>query len=312
MVKIGYLLPTREGVMEGRHVARPVVDLAVQAEEAGLDSVWIGDSVTAKPRHDPFTMLAAIAARTERVKMGTAVLLPILRNPVLLAQQLATIDQLSEGRLIVGIGIGQDSPPIHNEFSAVGVPFEKRIGRLMEGLRLCKALWTGEPVTHDGRWSFKDVTLGPLPHRKGGPPIWGSGSVGPAIDRCAKHFDGWFPSGPSDSSVWAEQLAQLRSTARDAGRADDAVTPAAYLTLSINENQDAADAALDHYLESYYKMPASGIRKYQGCYAGGLAGAEAWLRGFADRGVQHISLRIIGDHTKNIPIATGLKQSLTS
>ncbi len=310
MVKIGYLLPTREGVMEGRHEARPVIDLAVQAEEAGLDSVWIGDSVTAKPRHDPFTMLAAIAARTERVNMGTAVLLPILRNPVLLAQQLATIDQLSEGRLIVGIGIGADSPPIHAEFAAVGVPFEKRIGRLMEGLRLCKALWSGEPVTHDGRWTLNDVTLGPLPHRKGGPPIWASGSVPAAIDRCAKHFDGWFPSGPSDVGIWAEQLGQLRTSATAAGRADGAVAAAAYLTLSINEDTEAADAALDQYLDNYYKVPGKVIRKYQGCYAGGLAGAQAWLRGFVDHGADHLCLRIIGDHAKNIPVAAELKSKL--
>ena len=310
MVKIGYLLPTREGVMEGRHAARPVVDLAVQAENAGLDSVWIGDSVTAKPRHDPFTMLAAIAARTERVNMGTAVLLPILRNPVLLAQQLATIDQLSEGRLIVGIGIGQDSPAGHAEFAAVGVPFEKRIGRLMESLRLCKALWSGKPVTHDGRWPVKDLVLGPMPHREGGPPIWASGSVPPAIDRCAKHFDGWFPSGPSDSAVWAEQLGQLRKTASEAGRADDAVTAAGYLTLSIDEDTNAADAALDHYLESYYQVPGKVIRKYQGCFAGGLDGAEAWLRGFVDHGATHLCLRIIGDHSKNIPVAAELKRRL--
>lgn len=310
MVKIGYLLPTREGVMEGRHAARPVIDLAVLAEDVGLDSVWIGDSVTAKPRHDPLTMLAAIAARTERVEMGTAVLLPILRNPVLLAQQLATIDQLSEGRLIVGIGIGQDSPAGHTEFDAVGVPFEKRIGRLMEGLRLCKALWSGEPVTHEGRWSVRDVTLGPIPHRKGGPPIWASGSVPPAIERCAKHFDGWFPSGPADSAIWADQLSQLRAAAEASGRPNDAVTAAAYLTLSIDEDQDAADAALDGYLESYYKVPAKAIRKYQGCFAGNMADAEAWLRGFVDHGASHISLRIIGDHARNIPIAAELKGRL--
>ena len=125
VVKVGYLLPTREGVMEGRHAARPVIDLAVLAEQTGLDSVWLGDSVTVKPRHDPLTMLAAIAARTERIELGTAVLLPILRNPVILAQQLATLDQISTGRLIVGVGIGQDIPTVRAEFAAVGVPVRK-------------------------------------------------------------------------------------------------------------------------------------------------------------------------------------------
>ena len=88
-IRVGYLLPTREGIMEGRHEALPIVDLAERAEQAGLDSVWLGDSLTAKPRHDPITMMATIAGRTKRIQIGTAVLLPLLRNPVVLAHQIA-------------------------------------------------------------------------------------------------------------------------------------------------------------------------------------------------------------------------------
>lgn len=83
--RIGYLLPTREQIMEGRHEARPLLDLAARAEGLGFDSIWIGDSLIARPRHDPLTLLAAVAARVPRVQIGTAVLLPALRNPVLLA-----------------------------------------------------------------------------------------------------------------------------------------------------------------------------------------------------------------------------------
>jgi alkanesulfonate monooxygenase SsuD/methylene tetrahydromethanopterin reductase-like flavin-dependent oxidoreductase (luciferase family) len=310
-VKIGYLLPTREGVMEGRHAARPVVDIACAAEAAGLDSVWLGDSVTGKPRHDPLTMMAAIAARTEHVAIGTAVLLPILRNPVVLAQQLATIDQLSEGRLIAGIGIGQDIPAVHAEFDAVGVPFEKRVGRMMEGIRLWKALWTGQPVTHAGRWQLRDITIGPQPYRAGGPPIWASGSVPAALARCAKHFDGWFPSGPSDASVWTRQFSELRDHAIAAGRPPNAVTGAAYLTLAINDDDTArADAALNSYLERYYQGPAAAIRKYQGSYAGNYEGAVAWLKGYVDGGATHICLRLIGDHDQNVPVAARIKAAL--
>ena len=111
-VKLGYLLPTRERVMVGVHETAPVLKLAETAEAVGLDSVWIGDSLLAKPRHDPLTLLAAVAARTRRIALGTAVLLPMLRNPVLLAQQAATIDQLSEGRLILGVGTARDVPAL--------------------------------------------------------------------------------------------------------------------------------------------------------------------------------------------------------
>jgi alkanesulfonate monooxygenase SsuD/methylene tetrahydromethanopterin reductase-like flavin-dependent oxidoreductase (luciferase family) len=96
--EIGLLLPTREAVMSGRPETGPILTLAERAEAAGFDSVWIGDSITAKPRHEPLTLLAAVAARTKRVRLGTAVLLPALRNPVVLAQIVATLDRIAEGR----------------------------------------------------------------------------------------------------------------------------------------------------------------------------------------------------------------------
>ena len=153
MPKLGYLLPTREQIMEGRaDDRRRCWTLPTRAEALGYDSVWVGDSLLARPRHEPLTLLAGVAGRVPRVALGTAVLLPALRNPVLLAHQVATLDQVSEGRFILGVGIARDVPNIRAEFAAAGVPFEKRVGRMMEGLRLCRALWSGEPVDWDGRW----------------------------------------------------------------------------------------------------------------------------------------------------------------
>src|SRR5215471_5924742 len=99
--RLGYLLPTRERVMEGRSHTGPLLALAERAEGLGFDSLWVGDSLLARPRHDPLTLLAAVAARTRKVRLGTAVFLPALRNPVVLAHQLATLDQISEGRLVL-------------------------------------------------------------------------------------------------------------------------------------------------------------------------------------------------------------------
>jgi alkanesulfonate monooxygenase SsuD/methylene tetrahydromethanopterin reductase-like flavin-dependent oxidoreductase (luciferase family) len=125
--KLGYLLPTREQVMEGKPDAASLLALATRAEAAGFDSVWVGDSLLARPRHEPLTLLAAVAGRVPRVELGTAVLLPALRNPVLLAHQVATLDQVCEGRLILGVGFAADVANIRAEFAAAGVPFEKRI-----------------------------------------------------------------------------------------------------------------------------------------------------------------------------------------
>src|SRR5277367_4363950 len=116
--RIGYLLPTRERVMEGRPEAAALLALAERAEGLGFDSIWVGDSLLARPRHDPLTLLAAVAARTKKAELGTAVLLPALRNPVVLAQQVATLDRISEGRFILGVGIATDVPNIRAEFEA--------------------------------------------------------------------------------------------------------------------------------------------------------------------------------------------------
>src|ERR1700674_5462308 len=186
--QFGYLLPTRERVMEGRPETGSLLDLAARAESLGFDSVWVGDSLLARPRHDPLTLLAAVAARTRKAMLGTAVFLPALRNPVVLAHQLATLDQISEGRLILGVGIASDLPNIRAEFAAAGVPFEKRVGRMLEGLRLMRALWSGKPVDWDGRWPVQRGELGVIPHRPGGPPIWIGGLAPAAIERAGRHF----------------------------------------------------------------------------------------------------------------------------
>src|SRR5215510_10467758 len=182
-IRIGYLLPTRERIMAGQPQATPLLELAERAERLGFDSVWAGDSLLARPRHEPLTLLAAVASRVCRVDIGTAVLLPALHNPVLLAHQVATLDQVAEGRLILGVGIAGDVPNIRAEFTAAGVPFEKRVGRMMEGLRLTRALWSGKPVDWDGRWRVEGGVLGPTPHRPGGPPIWMARSVRPSSGR---------------------------------------------------------------------------------------------------------------------------------
>src|SRR5204863_10119399 len=172
-VEFGLLLPAREGVMSGRPAIAPLLAMAERAEGAGFDSVWIGDSLIARPRHEPLNLMAAVAARTRRVKLGTAVLLPALRNPVVLAHVVGTLDRIAEGRVILGVGIATDAPPIRKEFAAAGVPFERRVGRFLETLEICQALWTRDHVSFSGKhFTLSDVTMEPKPHRPGGAPSW--------------------------------------------------------------------------------------------------------------------------------------------
>ena len=308
--KIGYLLPTREAVMEGRPEAAPLLALAEKAEGLGYDSVWIGDSIIAKPRHDPLTLMAGVAGRTKKVMLGTAVLLPALRNPVVLAHQVATIDQVSDGRVILGVGIAADAPAIHAEFEAVGVPFEKRVGRMMEGLRLCKALWTGEPVDWEGRWMVKQGVVGPTPAQAGGPPIWGGGSAPASLKRAAVNFDGWFPSGPSDTAVWGQQWREVLEHLDAAGRSRDGFDGAIYLTLSIDDDAAKANDRLDSFLERYYNIPAATLRKFQAGFGGPAEKGAEWLKAYADEGASHIMIRFCGDHDRNLEQFAKVRESL--
>jgi alkanesulfonate monooxygenase SsuD/methylene tetrahydromethanopterin reductase-like flavin-dependent oxidoreductase (luciferase family) len=308
-MRIGYLLPTREQIMEGRPEAASLLALAERAERLGLDSVWVGDSLLARPRHEPLTLLAAVAGRVPRVEIGTAVLLPALRNPVLLAHQVATLDQVAQGRLILGVGIGRDAPSIRAEFTAAGVPFEKRVGRLIEGLRLARALWSGKPVDWDGLWTLDGGVLGPTPHRPWGPPVWIAGSLPASLERAGKGFDGWLPNA-GDAAQWGRQWAEIQNIAREAGRDPSALTGAMYLTLSVDDDVDRANQRLDSYLEQYYGLPATSVRARQECYAGPGAGLVAYLNGYAKAGAGHLILRFAGDHERHLEIAAAARATL--
>ena len=308
-MKLGYLLPTRERIMHGQPDAAPILELADRAENMAFDSVWIGDSLLARPRHDPITMLAAIAGRTTRVELGTAVLLPALRNPVVLAHQFATLDQISQGRVILGVGIAADVPSIRAEFAAAGVPFEKRVGRMMEGLRLCQAFWRGEVVDWEGRWPVQQGVLAPTPHRPGGPPIWGGGSAPASLTRAGKNFDGWFPTGP-DAAGWGEQWQVVREAAREAGRNADDLTGALYLTMVIDDDADKAQSQINAYLEEYYGVAAAVMTARQACFAGPAGAAAEWLQGYADVGATHLVLRFAGDNERHMDMIADIRQSL--
>jgi alkanesulfonate monooxygenase SsuD/methylene tetrahydromethanopterin reductase-like flavin-dependent oxidoreductase (luciferase family) len=307
-ISLGYLLPTRERVMQGTPSTGELLRLAQRAEALGFDSLWAGDSLLARPRHDPLTLLAAVAARTTRALLGTAVLLPVLRNPVVLAQQVATLDQISEGRLVLGVGIGADTPAIRAEFAAAGVPFEARLGRTLEGLRLCRALWSGNAVSWDGRWPLERATLGPAPHRAGGPPIWMGTSVPAGLARTGRSFDGWFPLGP-DAPTYRARWQAVQDSARAADRAA-AVTAAMYLTVSVHEDAAEADRRLDDYLGQYYApAPVAMMRRLQACYAGSAAGLDAWVGEFVAAGATHIVLRFVGEHERHMDVASSLTRT---
>src|ERR1700724_4498259 len=161
--KAGLLLPSREALLWADSDLAFVVDAARRAEQAGYDSVWVGDSLLARPRGEPLTLLAAVAGATSSVGLGTAVLLPLLRHPLSMAHALATLDRVVEGRLIVGIGPGAELAGTHAELAALGVPSDRRVVAMLRAVDRCRRLWRNEEP---------GLAFEPRPSRPDGPPIW--------------------------------------------------------------------------------------------------------------------------------------------
>src|SRR5438132_7563303 len=159
----GLLLPSREALLWADGDLAFLVEAARQAELTGYDSVWAGDSLLARPRGEPLTLLAAVAGATTRVSLGTAVLLPLLRHPLSLAHALATLDRIANGRLIVGVGPGAELPGTHAELTALGLASERRVGTMLSAVERVRRLWRSEEV---------GMQLQPRPLRPGGPASW--------------------------------------------------------------------------------------------------------------------------------------------
>lgn len=294
-LSFGLLLPTREVVMaQGAPDLHKIIDLAVQAEASGFDSVWAGDSILARPRLEALTTLAAIASRTQRVRLGTAVLLSALRHPVVLANEAANVDILSQGRLTLGLGIATKNATIAREFAACGVSFAHRIGLFEEGLTIMRRLWSEPSVTFQGRhFHLDDVRLGLRPVQAAGIPIWLAGSVDNALRRVVRFGDGWFPN-PHSPQTYAGLWDRLQAVAMDMQQDTQALHRCVYTTLNINTDVAQAQRELRAFVEGYYGASYEVLSRQQGGCAGTPESCVAWLNAFVAAGAQTLVLRFGG------------------
>ena len=262
--KIGLLLGTRGMVMRAQREGTPysadgMLALAERAEAAGLDSVWVGDSLVSKPRLEPVNAMTAIAARTSRVRIGTAVLLPAIRPPVPLAHSIATADIVSGGRIVIGAGIGGAfNDDQRQDWIAAGVTPESRAGRFSETVRLMKRLWTEDNIDFAGaHFTFENLTLDPKPVQPGGVPMllathYRTGSEA-QVRRAARHGDGII--GITDSpEQYAEIVQKVDAVRAEEGRADAPFQRAYYLTVNLGEDKEASEAEAYDFLINYYKV----------------------------------------------------------
>jgi alkanesulfonate monooxygenase SsuD/methylene tetrahydromethanopterin reductase-like flavin-dependent oxidoreductase (luciferase family) len=292
-ISVGYLLPTRDAITHGRPETEPLLRLGERAEGIGFDAVWVGDSPLARARHDALLMLAALAARTEEVTLGTAVLLPALRQPLLLAQAISTLDRLAAGRAVLGVGAGFPFPATQQQFAALGVPYERRVRGMAESVTGLRRLFAanGHPTSYSGEIvGFEDVVLEPAPERPGGPPIWLAGIGESAERRMGRIGDGWLPYPPTPEQ-YAQSLRRVHQAAAAAGR-DCPPVPGLYATVAIDDDADRAEKRLRANVERYYGMPLELVRSVQAMCAVRVEDVGAWLGDYVDAGARHLILRV--------------------
>ena len=266
-VKLGLLLPTR-GLLLGEKVpqsADRVLNLARKAEDSGLDSVWVGDSLTAKPRLEPLSTLAAVAACTKRVRLGTAVLLAALRHPVLLAQTMGTVDLISQGRLVIAAGVGGAfNSEQRGEWQAAGVAPSRRASRLEEVIQIVKGLGSGEAMEFSGRhFNLDGVSMKPLPVQTGGVPLllachWRA-QQDVQFQRAAQLGDGLISISDTPEE-YAQVVKRVRAIAAELGRDPVSLEPVFYLTVNLDPDLAKAESEATKFLTGYYGANIWGSR----------------------------------------------------
>ena len=263
--KFGLSLSNRS-VLFGWATTEQLIEAAIFAEDSGFfHGVWVGDNLLSKPRLDAIVTLSALAARTKQVKIGTICMASFpLRDPIQLAIQWASLDVLSQGRTILAVCNGpsaRDGPQFAHELDVMGVGSNERVGRLIEGVKILRRLWSEESVTHEGKYyRFSDVELLPKPIQQP-PPIFIAVSpregqadealVDRVLRRVAKHADGW-QAGTLRSETFKRRFDKIREYAAKEGRDPSKLESCLHIMVNINEDKNKAFAEAEEYFRLYY------------------------------------------------------------
>jgi probable F420-dependent oxidoreductase len=224
-----------------------VINFAKKCEAMGAHSMWTIDRI-AYDNLEPLTILAAAAGATQKIRLGTSVLLGNLRHPSHLAKIIATLDFISNGRVTLGLGFGSRE----SDYKAVELPYEHRGSRAVEQVQLMKRLWTEDNVTHKGKFfNVENLSVGPRPVQKPHPPIWTGGSAETALKRAGTWADG-FICGSSAIPDFPATWEKVSAYAKAAGRNPDKITKAGLTFMAIDDDQARAVKTVEDYVVRYY------------------------------------------------------------
>jgi probable F420-dependent oxidoreductase len=297
-VELGLLLHTRHLIREDESFSRvdELWETAAFAEEKGFDHLWVGDSprlsVQDRAHADCITFLAALAARTRRIRIGMVPLILALRNPVLTAHSLATLDVISGGRTIVGVSAGHQYQFAQREFEACGVPYHQRAGRLNESIPLLRRLWSEAPFAFEGKYyRFEEVGIEPKPIQR--PiPIWIAASDNEnALRRVARLGDGWFTVAPTFEDFFARRQ-KIEKHANEYGRDGKKIPSALFATFHLSTNGADAEEEGWSLAEGYFRQPRSNLA-HLSPFFGTPETIARKLQAYIDAGLTAIVARLV-------------------
>jgi probable F420-dependent oxidoreductase len=260
-----------------------------RAEELGFHSAWTQEQILGPaPTLSPLGAMSYAAACTETLRLGCAVFVTPLHNPVHLAKAIATVDHLSHGRVEIGIGTGGRRRP----FAAFGVSPDGLVTRFTEGIALMKACWTEQEINFEGRfWQLQGASMQPKPAQRPHPPIWFGGNHPNALRRAARIADGFIGAGSQSTAQFAEQVQVVRGALSELGREDNDFALAKRVYIRVDEDRERADRILQQTLTDHYGRG--------GPWDVGVVGSPAQcvegLREVADAGAELILLNPLVD-----------------
>jgi len=268
-----------------------IVPWAQQAEAMEFDGVFVGDHVTFYGSgSDALIKLAPIAAVTEKLELQTCVYLLALRHPTPVALQAAMVDQLSHGRLIMGIGIGGEDP---NEWWACGVDPKTRARRTDESMQILRSLWTAEETSFAGKYFKLDsVRMRPKAFRAGGVTMQVGGRSDAALRRTARYADGW-------TGIWVsvrrftEAGERIAEFAAEAGRGDVRFPRGMQVWMGVDEDRDAAKQKVADSMQAFYRLPFEAFEKYTPY--GTPAEVAEFIAPYVEAGCRHVNF-VVADH----------------
>jgi len=274
--------------------------VAQRAEALGFRDLWVTentlDHVTS---FDPVAILTYAAAATTRIRVGASVVVLAIHSPMTVAHQWATLDHISQGRAILGIGLGGE-----HHYRQFAVPHEGRVRRFREEVDIIKALWTEPKVTYRGRfYQLEDATMALKPVQQPHPPIWTGVGHPDALRRTAKIADGWMGSGGSSIAAFGQSVPVLRHALEDAGRDPDAFPISKRIFIAVDEKPEVARAELHRWFTEVYRNPA-------GTDASGIHGTPEQVRARLEEvvalGANHLLLNPVSRHVEQLEALAGI------